>query len=455
MQQINERPDDYLESLTELAASLDLNRIPSSVVKAGRRILLDTTGVILAAMDEPQIQALAGQMVAASVRPCSSILGSKLRADAMWAALVHGTAAVWHELYGGHRFAGGSPATYAVAAGLAVAERQKVSGAKLLEAIIAGYEVAARIGLATTLRPGIDTHGSWPVLAAATAAGLLIGYDPFRLKETLNVSTSLHLASSNRAAYEGATVRNVYAGFGAAMGVFAADLVNDGFTGERDGVSTVFGNIAGVFLDVDKVLEDVGKRWEIERGYHRIHACSRCIHAALDALISISKGYAISAEEIERLDVHTYSMAATLNDVTPKRPLAARFSIPYALASYLVLKETGLVNYSQAALKMDAIRALARRISVRDDRAMTVRTPSERPALVRVVLRDGKTLEAFARLANGEFDHQPLSDDELSAKFLYLTSGLLGKQKATDLLDKLWQIDTTQDIAEICSLFTK
>jgi len=86
---------------------------------------------------------------------------------------------------------------------------------------------------------------------------------------------------------------------------------------------------------------------------------------------------------------------------------------------------------------------------------MTVRTPSERPALVRVVLRDGKTLEAFARLANGEFDHQPLADDELSAKFLYLTSGLLGKQKATDLLDKLWQIDTTQDIAEICSLFTK
>ena len=52
MQQINERPDDYLESLTELAASIDLNRIPSSVVKAGRRILLDTTGVILAAMDE-------------------------------------------------------------------------------------------------------------------------------------------------------------------------------------------------------------------------------------------------------------------------------------------------------------------------------------------------------------------------------------------------------------------
>ncbi len=455
MQQTNERPDDFLDTLTGLVTSITLDRIPSSVVKTGRRILVDTTGVILAAMDEPQIQALAGQMAAASVAPCSMILGSNQRADAMWAALVHGTAAVWHELDGGHRFAGGPPATYAVAAGLAVAERQGVSGGKLLEAIIAGYEVAARIGLATTLRPGMDTHGSWPVLAAATTAGLLMGYGRNRLRETLNVSTSLNLASSNRTAYEGATVRNVYAGFGAAMGVFAADLVNDGFTGERDGISTIFGNIAGVFLDVDKVLEGLGQRWEIERGYHRIHACARCIHAALDALISISKGLAISAEEIERLEVHTYSMAATLNDAAPENPLAARFSIPHALASYLVLGETGLANYSQAALKNDTIRALARRITVGDDRSMTARTPSERPALVRVVLRDGRTLEASARLAHGEFDHQPLADDELSAKFLYLTSGLLGKQKATDLLDSLWQIDTAQDIAEVRPLFTK
>lgn len=455
MKQTNERSDDFLDTLTGLVTSITLDRIPSSVVKAGRRILVDTTGVILAAMDEPQIQALAGQMAAASAAPCSSILGSNQRADAMWAALVHGTAGVWHELDGGHRFTGGHPATYAVAAGLAVAERQAVSGAQLLEAIIAGYEVAARVGLATTLRPGMDTHGSWPVLAAATAAGLLMGYDPRRLRETLNVSTSLNLASSNRAAYEGATVRNVYAGFGAAMGVLAADLVNDGFTGERDGISTIFGNIAGVFLDVDKILEGLGERWEIERGYYRIHACARCIHPALDALISISKGHDILPEEIERLDVHTYSMAATLNDAAPQNPLAARFSIPHVLASYLVLRETGVANYSQTALKNDKIRALARRITVRGDRSMTSRTPSQRPALIRVVLRDGRILEASAALASGEYDHQPLEDEKLSEKFLYLASGPLGKQKATDLLDKLWHLDTAEDIAEISHLFTK
>jgi 2-methylcitrate dehydratase PrpD len=455
MQPTDEHSYDFLDALTGLVTSITLDRIPSSVVKAGRRILVDTTGVILAAMDEPQIQALAGQMADASVAPCSSILGSHQRADAMWAALVHGTAGVWHELDGGHRFSGGHPATYAVAAGLAVAERQAVTGAQLLEAIIAGYEVAARIGLATTLRPGMDTHGSWTALAATTAAGLLMGYDRNELRETLNVSTSLNLASSNRAAYEGATVRNAYAGFGAAMGVLAADLVNDGFTGERDGISTIFGTIAGEFLDEEKILEGLGERWEIERGYFRVHACARCIHPALDALISISKEHNILPEEIERLDVNTSSLAATLNDAAPQNPLAARFSIPHALASYLILRETGMANYSQAALQNDKIRALARRITVRDDRGMTRRTPAQRPALIRVVLRDGRILDASAALASGEYDHHPLEDEELSEKFLVLVSGPLGKQKATDLLDKLWQFDTIEDISAISHLFTK
>jgi 2-methylcitrate dehydratase PrpD len=282
-----------------------------------------------------------------------------------------------------------------------------------------------------------------------------MGYDRSRLRETLNVSTSLNLASSNRAACEGATIRNAYAGFGAAMGVFAADLVKDGFTGECDGISTVFGNIAGVFLDIDKILEDLGERWEIERGYHRFHACARCIHPSLDALISLSKTHDVLPEEVERIDVHTYAMAAAMKVATPENPMAARFSIPHALAAYLVLKETGVAISSEEALKNDKIQSLAKRISVRDSRRMTARTPYERPALVKVVLRDGRILEASTKLPAGESDHRPLGDDELSDKFLSLATASLGQKRANGLLEKLWHIETVQDVGEISPLYTK
>jgi 2-methylcitrate dehydratase PrpD len=444
-------PGDLVDALTGLAKSVSLDSIPSSAVHAGRRLFLDSVAAILAGMGEPEVQGLAEKMNAASISPCSTIMGSSYKADAMWAALVHATAGVWHDFDGGHRFAGGNPGIYPVAAGLAVAEREGASGRDLLEAIIAGYEVAARVGLGTTLRPGVDSQGSWPLLGAATTAGLLMGYDRPQLRETLNLSTSLTLASSSRAAYEGATVRHAYAGFGSAMGVFAAELVKDGFTAEQDGISTVFGAIAGVFLDEEKAVVGIGKRWEITRGYHKPYACARDIHAALDALRSLSKTESIPCEMVERVEVDTYAMAATMNDTAPENPQAAKLSIPYALACFLVLKEVDLYAYTEKAFGNPQIRSLARKVVVREDRKLTARTPSERPAAVRLVFRDGRILDASAKLPRGEPDHEPLGDEELCEKFIKLGSRTLGRERLQKLLDQLSHIELIPTIHALFS----
>lgn len=440
---------DFIDDLTKHATSISLESLPSEVVHEGRRTLVDTVAVILGGMAEALSRTLAEQMALASVAPCSTILGSGHLADAMWAALVNGTAGVWHEFDPGNRFLGGHPAIYTISAGLAVGEREGISGKRFLEAIIAGYEVGARVGLGTTLRPGIYPHGSWPVVGAATTAGLIMGYNNVDLRETINVSTSLNLATSCKAAYEGSTVRNVYAGFGSAMGVFATDLVRDGFTGERDGISTVFGSIAGVYFDVEKALEDIGRRWEIGRGYHKLYPCARPIHPALDGLIALTKEEDIIPGDVDRIEVRTFAMAATLNNNAPENALSAKFSVPHALASYLILRDTGIDAYSESAVRDPRIRALAARVVVREDWEMNARTPSDRPAIVRLELRNGKILEKFVKLPRGEFDTRPLSDDELNEKFLKLASGSLAPDKATTLLNKLWHIENVPDVRDL------
>ena len=455
MPQSDEKVGDYLDALTGLAKSVSLDRVPSSVVHAGRRLFLDTVAAILAGMSEPKVLVLAKEMNASSISPCSTMMGSSYRADAMWAAFVNAKAGVWHSIDGGHRFTGGHPGIYTVAAGLAVGEREGASGRDLLEAIIAGYEVAARVGLGTTLRPGMDSHGSWPLLGAATTAGLLMGYDQRRLRETLNVSTSLNLASSSRAAYEGATIRHAYAGFGAAMGVFAADLVKDGFTAERDGVSTVFGNIAGVFLDEEKAVTGMGNYWEIERGYHKRYACARDIHAALDALRSLTERESVSPDSVERIEVDTYSLAATMNDTAPESPQSAKLSIPYALACLLLLKEVSLSAYTEKAFGNPEIRSLAKRVAVREKRDLTARTPWERPADVRVVLRDGRILKASANLPEGEPDHGPLGDHEIKDRFMNLAVRVLDEKRAGRLMNKLWDLESVKEVGKITFLCRK
>jgi len=440
---------DHLDQLVEMGASISLDRIPSSIIHEGKRILVDTVGVILAGMGEPQIQALARQMAEASAAPCSMILGSAERADAMWAALSHGTSGLWHEFDAGNRFLAGHPALYSVSVGLPVAEREGAPGKRLLESIIAGYEVGARVGLGTTLRPGIDPHGSWPIVAGAATASILTGTD---LRKTINIVTSLTLATSLRAGLEGATIRNVYAGFGSAMGVLAADLCRDGFSAERDGISTIFGNIAGVYFDVEKALERIGDRWEIGRGYHKPYACARPIHSALHCLIGLVVEEGITPEAVERIEVNTYAMAATMNDIAPENGLAARFSIPHALASYLILKDTGITGYSETAVRDPRIRNLAARVAVRNDRKMSGRTPLEWPARVKLELRDGRVLERRVSLPPGEFDMKPMTDEEISQKFLKLASLRVGIEKATVVLDKLWHIEKITDVRELTAL---
>ena len=446
---------ECIDLLTAQAVSISLETLPPSVVHAARRVLVDALAVILAAAPDPRVASLAKRMAAASTDGCSAMPGTGLRADASWAALFSGTAGAWHEYDPGHRFSGGHPAVPCVAAAWAVAERQGASGKALLEAIIAGYECAARVGLGTTLRPGMTVRGSWPMVGAAAAVGRLMGYDAERLKTTVNVSTTLNLATSSRAALEGATVRNVYDGFNAAAGVLAGDLVGDGMTAERDGVATVFGTLAGVYFDPDKALEGLGTRWEIARGYHKRMPCARCLHPALDALNDALKGRDVSPEEVLRVEVETYGMAAAMSLMVPENGLAAKHSLPHAVAACLVRKRADLEAFSDEAARDPSVREIAKRVVVREDPALAARTPAERPARAALFLKSGEVIRRSASLPRGECDFDPLGDDELTDKFRCLAAASLPEERIAPALESLWRVESLPDIRELATLLGK
>ncbi len=447
-------PDEHFQVLAHLASSISLENLPASVIHEGRRILIDSIAAILAGVDQKPVRKLARQLSSDSIRPESTVLGTSYRCDAAWAALVNATAGVWHHLDPGNRFTGGHPAIHAVAAGLAVAESNQAQGKKMLEAIIAGYEIGARVGLATTLRPGMHPHGSWTVVGAAVTAGLLMGYGKNELIEVINLSTSLNLATSCQAAYEGATVLNTYAGISAAMGVLAATLKDCGFSAERDGISTVFGNIAGVFYDADKAIQDIGSRWEIEKGYHTLFGCDRRIQPALEALMGLVDQRELAVESVDWILVQTFSEASRINRISPENPWSAKLSIPHTLATYLVLAEPGLSADDETAFSDRNVQDLAKRIMVREDPELTLRTPSEWPARVTVKLRNGEELQNTVLLPSGEFDTEPLSDKDIIEKFRKLAPESITGQAVDQIVDLAWQIESVADIKQITRLLT-
>jgi 2-methylcitrate dehydratase PrpD len=92
---------------------------------------------------------------------------------------------------------------------------------------------------------------------------------------------------------------------------------------------------------------------------------------------------------------------------------------------------------------------------VREKRDLTARTPWERPADVRVVLRDGRILKASANLPEGEPDHGPLGDHEIKDRFMNLAVRVLDEKRAVRLMNKLWDLESVKEVGEITSLCRK
>jgi 2-methylcitrate dehydratase PrpD len=233
---------------------------------------------------------------------------------------------------------------------------------------------------------------------------------------------------------EGGLVRNTYAGLSNHNGVLALTLAECGFSGERDGPGSLLGAIVSERFDRDAVTRGLGSEWHLMQNYFKLHSCCRYNHGALDALDRIAGTQPLpSPEEIESIAVHSYHLAAELDDPAPRNTLAAKFSVPFALATRIIHGHSRLAAFTWDAVRDARILALAQRIRIEEDPSMSARLPAERPARVTLRLRDGRTLEAEVGVNRGD-DAAPYSRDELRSKFMDLCGRVWGPSQCEALL---------------------
>lgn len=443
----------WLDRWGAFAAGLTFADLPAPVVERAKLVLLDCIGVIAAGMQEPECQALLDRMaVTGGDGECPAIGSGRTFAPGT-AAFLNGTAGTMLELDEGNQYARGHPAIHVLPAVLAAGPRLKASGADLLTALALGYEIGSRIGIAAKLLVTTHPHGTWGTAGAALAVALLNRADAAAMIETLNIASTLGLATSRRTMLEGGTVRNAYAGVSNQLGLTAWDLAAGGFVGETDGVGSVFGTvIAGDFRPA-LMVDELGTRWEIARNYFKRHAACRYTHGALDALgdIVAQAGGRIAPEEVASIEVDTYVWAAQLNGPEPKNMLAAKFSLPFALATFLANGAATPAAFRDEARTVEATRDLARRVTVREDRDLTARLPGLRPARVRLTLADGRRFQAEALTNKGDTE-DPYSPDEVRAKFAELAVPVWGRTHAAAIADCVASIDRAADLATLTRL---
>lgn len=446
----------YLKMLAEFAANTRLEDISAAARDRARWVIADSIPVVAAGMQQAEMRKFVSTQLAGAAPGNAWVIGAGRRAGVLDAALLNGTAGTWLELDEGNLFAKGHPGIQVVPAAVALAQELGCDGAQVLRAVALGYELSARISRAAQMRLTFHPHGTYGVIGAAIAAGVLKRFNAAQMLELINCAATMGMASSRQTLLDGATVRNIFTGHSGFMGLTAARLVECGFTGEIDSVGTVYGK--GLYSDTfdpGLAVDALGTEWLIAKSYFKLHPIGRYAHSAIDALedlLARVPGKRLTVADIERIEVSAYMLAASLNGKNIVSSFGARFSVPFALASILVHGRSGLKSFDDAAVANPQVQALVQRVFVREEPSFTARYPAEQPVLVRSTMKDGKVFEGNCTVTKGE-PSNPHTPADLAGKFFELGEAVWGKPITQALYDRLMKIEAISDFRALAGEF--
>jgi len=438
------------DTIVAFASALRYADLSDEVRYYARRHLLDTIGVMIAGA--PGDVATNAETMLASVRRGGRIPvpGRARRHDLLDAAFLGGTAAHGIELDDGYRVGSAHCGCTVIPAALGIAYDKGASGAALIEAVVAGYEVA--ICLARACAPDLRQRGFHPTpvvgpLGAAVAVAKLRGLSAQQIADALGIAAS---ASAGLFAFVngGADIKRLHAGHAAREGIQAALLAGLGVQGPpnvieaRDGFMQAF-----AFGRSDKarpITLPPAAPFGITDCYIKPYACCRHIQPAVEALFGLLNDEKIAADDIQHVGVETYRIAAEHAHTGWDDYASAQLSFPYLMG--VAARFRGIkVHHFNAETRADpAFAEFAKRLTVTAPPEIDGLYPRLRPARVTVTTPRGK----FVRQADEALGSRivPLDDAGLEAKFVDLVAPVLGERRAAALVKQLWDIESLADI---------
>jgi len=457
-------PDGPTGRLASWVADLTLDKIPATVRERAKHLVLDGLGCGLVGAQLPWSRTAADAVIGFEGNGDSPLIGWERTTSTPAAALLNGTFIQGFELDDFHPLAPLHSTSLILPALLAAAQLEPfIDGATFLRAAIAGFEVGPRVGLALhgaeMLSRGWHSGSVFGTLAAAAAAGNLLGLDAATLEHAFGLAATQ--SAGLMAAQFGAMSKRMHHGMASRNGLYAVLLARGGYTG----IERVFEQPYGGFLstfgeghdpDSAQIYHELGERWETERIVIKPYAAMGGLHAALDVLFELTASSPVGADEVERIDVevsHAVYHHGWWPLQRPLTPTSAQMNIAYVLAVAVLDRAALARQFSPDRIDRDDVWELIPRITAHHNEEFDVLGPLGRGQTnLHIQLTDGTTLEG-SRFA-GRSVLEPLTNDEIVAKYRQLTGGVIDAGRQRDLEHLALSLDTTRDVRGLLSLLS-
>lgn len=412
---------------------LSFERLPADVVASARRSLLDLIG-IAAAGSQTRAAAIASAYAATQLRgsDCNARILLDGRRSGLAGAAFAGASIIdaldghdGHVLTKGHAGVAILPALLALVDSAGTGEAPAhVDGREFLARLVLGYEIATRAGIALHATvPDYHCSGAWNALGCAAVAARHFAFDATTTRHALGVAEYFGPRGQILRACDSPTMVKDGSGWGAQVGLTAALLAREGFTGapaltvERD--------------DARAFWNDLGTRWRIREQYFKAYPVCRWAQPAIEAALDLQRAQRFAADDIATIAVESFQEAVALGSqcAIPRTTEEAQYSISFPVAAALVFGRIGHDEVDVRGLSETRVQRLLPSVTLAEDAGFSRRFPAERWARVRIALADGRRFVSEPTRDRGNPEN-PLPDDELRAKYRDLAIPVLGETRA-------------------------
>ncbi|MDB5519454.1 MAG: hypothetical protein JWQ17_6212 [Tardiphaga sp.] len=424
-------------ALGQFVAAARWEDYPETLRHAARRSLLNGMATGLCSARDPVVDTLARALQSFSASTDATLIERRARMDAGSAAFVNAVAINLLDFDDTHLPTIIHPTAPVAAAALALAEWRGLSGRQMLEAFVAGAEVACRIGLGVS--PGHYARG-WHITStcgtfgAAAACAKLLDLGAEQTAQAIGIAASL---SSGLVENLPTAAKNAGVGNAARNGMLAAMLAQAGEQASPTAIEGPLGwaRASGDTPDIEAMTGELGSRFEFGRNTFKPYPSGIVMHAVIDACLDLRGAHHLDPADIVTVTVTGDALLLARGDRVVANARDARVSIHHCAAVALLFGAAGVQEFSDAVVFAPDVVALRAKVKAERDDAMPVGA-----ARVRIDGKDGRSFSTLVTDARGSLA-RPLSDADIEAKLRACVRDCSPGCDSEAVIDAVWTLE--------------
>lgn len=337
----------------------------------------------------------------------------------------------------------------------ALCEKYNLSGEQLLEALVVGYEVAAKLGLAMDrgMKKGWASWAALGTIGNGVAAAKLMGLDTDQTVAAISLSAS---QSAGLIKQTGSGAHIIEAGFAGRNGICAAELASMGYVGQPDILEGPHG-FGDAWADTPTYDLPLGDGYRIYHVGIKKYPCCFFMHRNMDGLLELIAEHDLKWDDIESID-HGINVthAEILKYRIPSSAEQARFSLPHSTVACFFDDSVFLNSFAdEKAVDPEWQKAMEKvSVTVHKDWPKGGVEAFDSPITVR--MKDGRVFEKLCHDSPGEPDNMRFGTSEVVSKYHRSMdfAGLFTDAEIQQVERQMLDLEAVDDLSELVNTLT-